>query len=216
MKMEIAKIGGMTLVAGIVKNCYEGSGNASGRVVNVKIEGMVWNAEKRIEEPKILDIAFWNSEDGQKLLADRVIKANVGVGSFITALVTIKDDGKSANGINFKYSGIWTFPARDGQKELNVLVGTVASMDVDPENRFVKVSIPVSTAKDVTEWQRITFWNSEKAAMADRAKKCLSPSSSGRKPRAIIVCGEREEYNGKPNFTGFRFELIPNTENNIK
>ena len=209
MKMEITKRGEMTLVAGIVKSCREGSGASAGRVVNVKIEGTVYNHDKKVEENKILDIAFWNSEENDRMLADRVIKAGVGVGSFITALVMMKEDNK-ATGLNFKYSGIWKFPATEDKKELNVLVGTVTSLDEDPEGRFVKVSIPVSAGKDKeTEWHKITFWNSEKAAMADRAKLCLKPRADGRKVRAVIVCGECELYNGKPNYTGFRFELVP-------
>ena len=209
MKLEIAKIGEMTLVAGIVVGCREGSGASAGRVVNVKIRGSVYNPDKKVEEEKTIDVAFWNSEENNRMLADRVIKAGVGVGAFITALVIMKEDNK-ASGINFKYNGVWNFAASGNQKEINVIVGTVASLDEDPEGRFVKVSVPISLGKDKeTEWHRITFWNGEKAAMADRAKICLKPRTDGRKVRAVIVCGEKEIYNGKPNYNGFRFEIVP-------
>lgn len=209
MKLEIAKVGEMTLIAGIVTGCREGSGASAGRVVNVKIRGSVFNPDKKAEEEKTIDVAFWNSEENDRMLADRVIKAGVGVGSFITALVMMKEDNK-ATGLNFKYGGIWKFPAADGRKELNVIVGTVSALDEDAEGRFVKASVPVSLGKDKeTEWHKITFWNSEKAAMADRAKICLKPRADGRKVRAVIVCGECELYNGKPNYTGFRFEIVP-------
>lgn len=202
--------GKMSLVAGEVVACREGTGGATGKVVNVKIAGKVWNPNTRTEEDKELDIAFWNDADNNRMLADRITKAKVGVGSFITALVVPKEDGKNAVGVNFKYSGVWTFaPSEDNAYETNVIVGTIASMDEDPDGQYVRVSIPVTKDKDTTEWHKITFWNNEKGNLADRAKTCLKPRADGRKIRAIVVCGQNNPYNDKPNYTAFRFEIIP-------
>lgn len=209
MKLELFKRNNMTLVGGIVTACREGSGAAEGRVVNVSITGKVWNKEKGVEEDKTLDIAFWNNEE--RALADRVIKAGVGVGSFITALVVIKEDGK-ASGLNFKYAGLWHFDEDGEDGEMNIFVGPVASMDEDEENRFVRVSVPVKVSKEETEWHKITFWNSEEAPRGDRAKACLKPRADGTKVHAVIICGKNTKYNEQNTYSGFRFELIPNTK----
>lgn len=208
MKLVITRMNEMVLVGGKVVDVREGTGQATGRVVNVKIEGSEWNKEEQKEEKKILDIAFWNSDkpDG-KQLADRVKKAGVKAGSFITALVLLKDDGK-AHGIDFRYSGVWVFPATGEKKEINVFVGSVASFDEDPEGRYVRVSVPTKDRNGETVWNRITFWNSDDAAMADRAKACLKPKSDGRKAHAVIVCGAKTLYNDSPAYTGFRFDLV--------
>ena len=209
-KLFIMNRDNMTLVAGTVKSVREGSGASAGRVVNVKIEGTVWNKEKSVEEVKTLDIAFWNSDDdGKKKLADRVLKAGIKAGNFITALVVLKEDDK-ATGINFKYSGLWKFPAHDDQKEVNVFVGPVCSLDEHEcaSGKFVKISMPVKDRDGNTEWHKITLWNNDSAAMADRAKACLKPRADGTKTQAIVSCGESIPYNDNPSYTGFRFELI--------
>ena len=211
MKMEIVKNaqGKMDLVAGEVISVKEGTGGAAGKVVNVKIQGKRWNTATKTEEDAKMDIAFWNDEEGKKNLADRIQKAKVAPGAFITALVVPKGEDK-ANGVNFKYSGVWTFPPNDDSPyETNVVVGVIASMDEDPEGRFVRVSIPVAKDKDTTEWHTVVFWNNDKGALADRAKVCLKPRADGRKVRAVIVCGQNKPYNEKPNYTAFRFEIIP-------
>jgi hypothetical protein len=87
----------MALVGGTVARYAEGTGNAAGKVVNIKLDDGI-------------EIAFWNGDDKTKKLADRVKAARVKHGSFISALVTFKDEEcKKANAINFKYNGIWTF-----------------------------------------------------------------------------------------------------------
>lgn len=87
----------MALVGGMVSRYAEGTGSALGKVVNIRLDDGI-------------DIAFWNSEDKTKKLADRIKAAHVKVGSFISVLVTFKDDEcKKATAINFKYNGVWTF-----------------------------------------------------------------------------------------------------------
>lgn len=87
----------MSLVGGIVQRYADGIGLAVGKVVNIRLDDGT-------------DIAFWNSDDGTRKLATRIKNANVKVGSFLSALVSFKDEEcKKANAINFKYNGIWTF-----------------------------------------------------------------------------------------------------------
>jgi hypothetical protein len=94
----IKDINGSTrsLIAGKVVALTDGVGAAAGRVVNLKLDDGT-------------DIAFWN--DNEKNLGSRLKAMNVKVGSFISVLVTFRDETrKKANAINFMYGGIWRFP----------------------------------------------------------------------------------------------------------
>lgn len=198
MKLELFKREGLHLLAGKVVACNEGAG-----VFNIKLTGNVWNKELQKEERKTVDIAFWNNAKAP--LADRAIKAGLGVGAFVSVLCTEKNNRYTA--INFKYNGLWKFQKTETSPETNVLIGTIAACDDDSAQRFFKVSVPVNTAV-ATEWHKVTFWNNETAMLGERAKKCLSPRANGTKPKAAIICGQNKPYNGHPSYSGYRFEII--------
>ena len=86
----------LSLVAGYVEKYAEGIGNALGKVVNLRIDGV--------------DIAFWNSTEGGLQMANIIRSAKVSVGSFISCSCVFKDTTyKKARGVGFKFNGVWTF-----------------------------------------------------------------------------------------------------------
>lgn len=118
----------MALVGGTVTRYAEGSGNALGKVVNIKLDDGI-------------EIAFWNADEKSKRLADRIKAANVKVGSFISALVTFKDEEcKKANALNFKYNGIWTFTEKTPTPSESGII-----MEMDASND--KVTVTLDTGK---------------------------------------------------------------------
>lgn len=120
----------MALVGGIVSKYAEGTGNALGKVVNIKLDDGT-------------EIAFWNSEDGTRKLAERVKAAHVKTGSFISALVTFKDsECKKANAINFKYNGIWTFTEKTP-------VATDSGVVMDIADNGNEVIVTLDTGKSI-------------------------------------------------------------------
>ena len=136
----------MSLVGGIVSHYAEGTGSATGKVVNIKLDdGM--------------QIAFWNSDDMSKKLADRVKGAKVKVGSFISVLVTFRDEEcKKANAINFKYNGEWNFQENEPTAEKSGII-----MNIEEVNGSVIIQLDDET--------KVTFKNPEKGYhFADRIK----------------------------------------------
>lgn len=84
---------GMRLIGGNVKSISEGTGLAEGKVVNLTLSDGT-------------QVAFWNNSARE--MANRIRKANVKIGSFISILAMFRETNK-ANAINFKYNGIWEF-----------------------------------------------------------------------------------------------------------
>lgn len=136
---------GMRLVGGNVKTIAEGTGMAAGKVVNLTLADGT-------------QIAFWNNESRE--MANRIRKANVKIGSFISILAMFKEDNK-ANAINFKYNGVWDFDE------------DTASIKPAAEGLVINFS---STANDMTvtldNGSIVTFKNIEKGhRFADRIKE---------------------------------------------
>ena len=208
MRLNITKINETrSIKLGTVKEVREGTGSAAGNVVNVKLEGSVWNIAEEKEETQVLDIAFWNT-DAVKM-ADRVKAAKVHEGSVITVDVTEKDGKYYGNG--FRYKGHWQIPATDTSAERNVFMGVVASMRTGTAsngNKYTRISMPVDQkAGEEPIWVSITFWDDANSNMATRAAKCLG-GRDGKKAKAVIVCGQTKDYEGRPSYSGYSFELI--------
>lgn len=210
LDLNIAKIDeNKRLVLGKVKSVKPGSGSAAENVVNVELEGSVWNSELEQEELKTLNIAFWNTD--VVALADRVKAAKVREGSILMVEIYEKDD--KCNGNRFWYKGHCQIPAKEGTKERNIFMGTVASIQTNVtanNNKYTRISMPVDVVRGgEPEWMSIAFWNNEKSNIADRAEKCLGVRN-GKKAKAVVICGETKEYDGRPQYNGFDFKLIPN------
>lgn len=136
---------GMRLIGGNVKSIAEGTGMAAGKVVNLTLADGT-------------QIAFWNNESRE--MANRIRKANVKIGSFISILAMFKDEHK-ANAINFKYNGVWDF-----DEDVNSIKSTAAGLITNIESGIdeVKVTIDDGTV--------ISFKNLEKGhRFADRIKE---------------------------------------------
>lgn len=216
MKLIIRKIGNMVLYGGMVTSYKEGTGKALNRLVTITLTGKKYDKTAGKEVDESVEITFWNSdkENGPQL-ADRAKKAGISVGKFLTVLATPGDEGK-ANALNFKYSGHWYFPAKDDQKEVNVFVGSLGNIN-EGEGR-ISTSIPETVNKE-NVWHHITFFNNpgdetHKANMlADRAKKCFV-TRNGKRPRAVIVTGEKRIYTDRNNekkesYTAYSFDMQP-------
>lgn len=206
-------------LTGNVVAIREGTGDGEGRVINVKLEGTQWNKDKKKEETRKIDVAFWNTDkEGGAQMRDRVLKAKVREGSFLAIVGFLKEDGKTAHGLDFMYRGRYLINREsEGKKNLNLFVGTVAQL-YDNGNR-ANISLPTDewnkeTQERETVWNSITFWNNEEGQqLADNAKKILTPRETG-KAQAVILASEAKPYidkNGeeRESFNGYRFDVIP-------
>jgi len=223
MKLIIRQIGDLTLYAGVITEVREGSGNAAGRVVNIKLTGMEYDREKNTDVETAVDIAFWNSDkEGASQLADRAKKANLAVGKFVTVLARTVEAGK-VFAVNFKYSGVWNFPEKDGQKELNVFVGSLGK--VTEADGKVYTAIPISVDGN-DEWCNIAFYNNEadeatgrKASnLANVAKRCFV-ERNGKRPKVVVVTGPKRTYNDskgveRTSYTAYSFDMQPDAAYN--
>ncbi len=217
MKMNITKIGEKkSVLLGRVTGVYPGNGEATGKVVNVTMEGEAWDREKKTEVKKAARISFWNSDSAP--MADWITSAKVSEGSIIAVDAYQKDD-EQYTGNRFMYRGHWKYPehtitTEDGEEktigEKNVLMGIIASLkegETEGGQKFVRVSMPISIKdQEEPEWVSITFWESDLDNLMERAKKALS-ERDGKKRKAIIVCGKEKDFNGRKMYTGYDFQL---------
>lgn len=207
MRLKIAKRGELEILTGIVTNVQLGTGNAENRLVSVTICGTVYDKIDKVEKEQLIEVAFWNSEVNDTYLCDRIKLVGIKKGDFVSVLVRMKENNH-ATAYGFRFMGAaWNLPPKNEMKELNIFLGTVASVKEDAENRFFRISVP-SKVNGETTWNSITFWNNETGNMADRAKMCLKPRADGTKVKAAIVCGAKSLYNDIPCYTGYRFELL--------
>ena len=117
------------------------------------------------------------------------------------------------NGVNFKYSGLWSFPENNGHNEINVLIGRVNKLK--EYEKHVSVDM-VESRPSENIWRHISFWNNNNNKLADWAKSILTPKDNEPKPSAIIVCGKDKPftYNKGQNlitescYNAYRFDLI--------
>ena len=118
------------LIGGRVVRYAEGSGAALNRVVNIWLDD---NTE----------VAFWNHDN--RMLADRIKAMKVKVGSFISVLVTFKDDTfAKANAINFMYNGVWSFPR---ETPIPSSSGIVTEIHTEKEN---ETTVILDNQKSIT------------------------------------------------------------------
>jgi hypothetical protein len=222
MKLNLFERDGRKLVQGIVTEMRPGTGAATGRVLNVKIKGSVYNKEEGKEEDQEMEIAFWNSE--LKKLADDA-NNRLGVGKYVSVLCTEKDGKYSASA--FKRQGIWTFPETLDEAgnveaaEANVVIGLIVN-GYDGEGRYA-VSVPI-TVRDaegnpVPQWVRITFFDNDKQPnLAENAKKVLAPVKSDAsenivRKTAALRCGAKNTWTSpdgqeRVSYVAYAFDRI--------
>ena len=202
MKLYIAQVDeNKKLVVGKVTDV-----DFSEKVVNVTIEGSVWNKETQTEDLESLTIAFYNNDKVK--MRDFVEKAKVEEGKVISAMIYEKDGKITGN--SFKYNGVWEYTTPTG-KQNYVFHGVVVNPTVGttPTGKdYTKFSMAMNPVKDEeTQWANITCWNNENNTLADRAKKIFADHADQKK-KAIVVCGNETEYNGRKQYVGYRFDLL--------
>lgn len=202
MKLYIAKIDeNKKLVVGKVTKV-----DLSEKVANVTIEGSVWNPETQTEDLESLTISFYNNDKVN--MRDFVEKAKVEEGKVISAMIYEKDGKITGN--SFKYNGVWEYTTPTG-KQNYVFHGVVVNPTVGttPTGKdYTKFSMAMNPVKDEEkQWANITCWNNENNTLADRARKIFADHADQKK-KAIVVCGNKTEYNGRKQYVGYRFDLL--------
>lgn len=202
MKLYIAQVDeNKKLVVGKVTDV-----DFSEKVANVIIEGSVWNKETQTEDLESLTIAFYNNDKVK--MRDFVEKAKVEEGKVISAMIYEKDGKITGN--SFKYNGVWEYTTPTG-KQNYVFHGVVVNPTVGttPTGKdYTKFSMAMNPVKDEeTQWANITCWNNENNTLADRARKIFADHADQKK-KAIVVCGNETEYNGRKQYVGYRFDLL--------
>lgn len=202
MKLYIARVDkNKKLVVGKVTEV-----DFSEKVANVTIEGSVWNKETQTEDLESLTISFHNNDKVK--MRDFVEKAKVEEGKVISAMIYEKDGKITGN--SFKYNGVWEYTTPTGKQNyafhgvvVNPTVGTTPT-----GKGYVKFSMAMNPVKDEeTQWASITCWNNENNTLADRARKIFADHADQKK-KAIVVCGNETEYNGRKKYVGYRFDLL--------
>lgn len=230
-KLFVGRKGDYAIVAGVVKKIKEAK---EGKVVNVTLEGDVYDKASGTESKKTISIGFWNSEKADDLLegknqnADQVKKAKLYVGAFIMAKVYVKDD--NYYGQAFRYSGRLSLAPEKGKaddKGLNVIIGSVTSVRMNEEKGVANINIPFDDSRydesgnkvgfGVVSHQ-IAFWDNEKRKPTDAVVKYLTPKEEDGKKKYTKVLVVASDVKGNRTFgedgystsyTGFRWEFVP-------
>lgn len=206
------------VITGNVVEKREGTGTATGRVVNLTLEGTEWDNNEKKEVTKKIDVAFWNSDkEGGAQLCDRIIKAKVDVGSFIAIRGFMGADEK-VRAFDFGYQAKWTIKRElENKKDLTFFMGTAIPSKFNTEGRY-SISIPTEEWNSeigdrVTVWNNITFWDNEDRNRAENAQKVLSPYANGKYKQAVVIASEAKPYidkNGEErvSYNGYNFDVI--------
>lgn len=178
-----------------------------------------------------VDIFFKNdmsTPENPKKLADRVEKAKVEAGKWLSVLVLMEDGSSTASGLDFKYQGIWSFDqGKDEQgndkPRANIAVGYAASPTRVNEGLFrismAERTYDKETKTEGTRWYSIAFFDDDRDLTAKKAEKLLSVPGRKSVPCAIRCSGVRETVKqtekGEKTFfdlTGYRIESMMDKE----
>lgn len=234
-KLFIARKGNYAIVSGVVKKMKE---EQDGKVVNVVLEGDVYDKGSGMESKKRITIGFWNSKKTDDLLnnknqlANQVKSAKMYVGAFIMAKVYIKDD--NYYGQAFRYTGRLSLApeeGKEGDKGLNVLLGSVSSVRTNAEKGVANINMPFDDSRYNENGEKvgfglvnheIAFWDNENKKPTGAVVKYLTPKEeNGEKKYAkvLVVAGEvkgNHTFNDgegfSTNYTGFRWEFAPTSK----
>lgn len=176
----------------------------------------VKRAEVKIKDwrNEILSIFFNNKAGGApaKQLADRIEKVHLKEGSYIACLCLKAPDQKSATGIGFQFSGIFTDLVEYKEDGTESIVTVIVGLGCNPKkvkDGMYSISIPVKNKDGATDWYSISFYDNEKAKNAETAEKLFK----GEKRTCAVRCGaiKTKEVDGRVfnNLTGYRIEVAP-------
>ena len=225
MKLNVFERDGRKLVQGIVVEKRPGTGAATGRVINIKIKGDVYDKETKENKEEFLDIAFWNSEKQQ--LADNA-NSRLEIGKYVSVLVS-EHEGKYSD-TAFKKQGIWKFSETLDEAgnvvntEANIIIGLVVNGTLAEDSSRYRISVPITTfdaeGNPSSEWVGITFFANEKQPnLPTNASKVLQPYTpeGAEKPirhKATINCGAKKIYvpagstDELVSYVGYSFDRI--------
>ncbi len=233
MKLQVYEQDGLTIVQGIITKKAPGKAgtNVEGKVLNITIQANVYNREKGLEEPKTMQISFWN-EDGKQLANDANTRLNVG--DYVSVLVKKQEKNGTTynNGKAFKKTGLWimdTGKTNDNNEKLytNIFVNTpIQRVTLKDEDKTARIIVPHTIydaeGNGFSTWDSI-YMNSD-ATHPDFAKnvaKCLTPTYPNNDPSekptfrhtATLRCGNGKEGvlpDGKVTYTfsGYHFDVI--------
>lgn len=135
-----------------------------------------------------VDIHFKNDPSANnKMLADRVEKAKIAEGKWLSVLVLMRDaKDATATGLDFKFVGLWTFKEEE-EKEINIMVGH----SIRPERarsdlfRVTMAAEHYESGKTETRWFGISFFDDERALYSKMAEKVLAIEGRKSVPCAI-------------------------------
>ena len=175
-----------------------------------------------------VDIFFKNdmsAPENPRKMADRIEKAKVEPGKWLSILVLMEDGSPTASGLDFRYQGIWTFD--QGQDEngedkpkVNIAVGYATSPTKVKDGIF-RVSMAERTYDKETEtegtrWYSIAFFDDDRDLTAKRAEKLLSVTDTQKSVLCAIRCSSIREVekdgNVYNNLTGYRIECMSDLE----
>lgn len=231
-RMTTVRKGNNVIVCGVVSKIREGQ---DGRVVNVTLEGETYDSKQKASVNKKLEFAFWNSDksddllEGKNQLADRVRKAKVSEGAYLMVKGYVKD-GKCV-GLDFRYTGRLSLaPEKDkeGDKGINVMVGSVSSVRMNEEKGVANVNIPFDDSRYDESGNKvgfglvnhqIAFWDNENKKPTSSVVEYLTPKEGedGKKvcAKVVIVASEVKgnrtfgEDGYGANYTGFQWSFAP-------
>ena len=171
-----------------------------------------------------VDIFFKNdmsTPENPRKMADRIEKAKVDAGKWLSILVLMEDGSPTASGLDFKYQGLWSFDeGKDDQgadkPRATVAVGYSTSPSRVSED-FFRVSMAEKiydkeTKTEDTRWYSIGFFDDDKDLTAKKAEKLLSLQGDQKSIPCAIRCSavREKEKDGKIffNLTGYQIERM--------
>jgi hypothetical protein len=195
MKQLVFKRGDVAVIQGVVTEKIEGTGAGAGKVLSVKIKSDVYNKTTSKNEETETAIAFWNTEKAQNANNANAI---LNVGDYMSAMVSVSDDGKYTALAFKKNNARYQFKAEEGKAEYNVFVGRVGYGFAADDHYTTKMNVDVAAGK--SDQYSISFWNGREGNpnLGTNAQKCLAPyvPKSGKTVyrSASIICGPVNTY----------------------
>jgi len=175
-----------------------------------------------------IDIFFKNdlsAPENPKKLADRVEKAKVEAGKWLAVLVFMKsDDAATATGVDFKYTGVWSFDqGQDAEGNDRPRATVIAGYSTSPtrvNEGLFRVSMAEKTYDSATQtegtkWYSIAFFDDDRELLAKKTEKLLTAPGRKSVPCAIRCSAVRETTKGNRtyyNLTGYHVETMYSSE----
>lgn len=220
------------LYVGIIKKIKEGVGKGAGKLASVTISGK--KMENGVAVDDEVEVVFCN---GNVTIYDWFKNSNLGVGDFVSVLVNNKNfvEYYRTNGVwcfpstpenkevNFLIGKIQSVDEYDGRTVCRMPINNVfASItffqnekrEAEKAARFLKTKDYPYQENDTWHFGEVDSEISVEYGKpyAKQGYWVINDIETGikaeEKIKAIIKCGEAKDYNGKPQYVGYRFDVI--------